>query len=491
VLTCLKPAVEIWRLAHGADRDPGAPLEPKGAMIMCKIIERVFESIPAAILQTVTLLDHADARSAWAVASIVIACVATAFVATTIAFNLDTDPEGRHHCPQFYGCADSPRPPPPVIGLHAPLPSRFAWRQAPRACCRYMGDTAASKARCFCALFVGHLVQISLRTATLSLLVATRGWLAAVYLVGDFLLFIGYKALRRDVLYWPPRTGVRISLLVRFLVKVFTDSTSCVHFRHPVDLGGLCYCLNVFLGQALPPFSACPGGRAQPCVRGLILLAAQAAAFASVALYAAFYVGEAKLEAATLYAFVSTLTAVSIVSFGVLLVTMERKYVRTFFSAQTGGEFVMSLFLDNDGNDELRADVFYNNQELWRPIRPQVQAWLRSHFRTWKQTKPAWFTDALVACIPTDMLPVRDARRLSAQAPGGRRSTVHDADASLTQRMSVSLGVSTTPAVALAQVAPLDPAEADVSDPDSDSEAESSDSEAPPHETDTNGAGAA
>jgi hypothetical protein len=87
------------------------------------------------------------------------------------------------------------------------------------------------------------------------------------------------------------------------------------------------------------------------------------------------------------------------------------------------------------------------------------------------------------------MLPVRDAKRLSAQAPGGRRSTVHDADVSLAQRMSVSLGVSTTPAVAPGQVAPLDPAGADVSDSDSDSEAEMP----PPHgtsDTDTNGAGA-
>jgi hypothetical protein len=174
----------------------------------------------------------------------------------------------------------------------------------------------------------------------------------------------------------------------------------------------------------------------------------------------------------------------------VLLLTMERKYVRTFFSTQTGGEFVMGLFLDNDGNDELQAQLFWYNQELWRPIRPQVQALLHSRFRTWRRTKPAWFTDALVACIPTDMLPVRDAKRLSAQAPGGRRSTVHDADASLTQRMSVSLGVSTTPApVALSQVAPLDPAEAAISDSESDSEAEMP----PPHDasdTDTNGAGA-
>jgi hypothetical protein len=94
------------------------------------------------------------------------------------------------------------------------------------------------------------------------------------------------------------------------------------------------------------------------------------------------------------------------------------------------------------------------------------------------------------------MLPVRDAQRLSAQAPGGRRSTIHDADASLTQRMSFSLGVSTTPAVALPQIAPFDPAEVEESDSDSDSDsaAESSHLEAeippPPHEMATNGAGA-
>jgi hypothetical protein len=139
-----------------------------------------------------------------------------------------------------------------------------------------MGDTAASKARCFSVLFVVHLVQILLRTATLSLLAATQGWLAAVYLVGDFLVLVGYKAVRRDVLYWMPRAGVPSSLLARFLSKVFADSTACVGYRHPFELGGLYYCLNVFFGQALLPFSACPCGRAQPCVHGLILSAAQA-----------------------------------------------------------------------------------------------------------------------------------------------------------------------------------------------------------------------
>ena len=52
VLTCLKPAVDIWRLAQGAE--PGAPIKPKTAMQIGNVAERVLESIPAAILQSVT-----------------------------------------------------------------------------------------------------------------------------------------------------------------------------------------------------------------------------------------------------------------------------------------------------------------------------------------------------------------------------------------------------------------------------------------------------
>jgi hypothetical protein len=103
--------------------------------------------------------------------------------------------------------------------------------------------------------------------------------------------------------------------------------------------------------------------------------------FGSVALYTACYVGEAKLEASLLYIVVCALAAVCAVSFGALLLTMERKYMRTFFFfTETGCEFVMNHFLDNAGNDKLRALIFYHNQELWRPIRPQVQTWLRTRF---------------------------------------------------------------------------------------------------------------
>ena len=91
VVTGLKAGVEVWRLARGEEHDPGAPMAPKMAMMIGKVVERVFESIPAAMLTAATLLGSADARSLSTLVSILFACLATAFVATTIAYNFDAD----------------------------------------------------------------------------------------------------------------------------------------------------------------------------------------------------------------------------------------------------------------------------------------------------------------------------------------------------------------------------------------------------------------
>jgi hypothetical protein len=359
-------------------------------MIMGKCAERVFESIPGSVLTVVTLLLHPNARSQSTLVSVILACVSTAFVATKVAYSKDTDPECRLFYPAFYG---------------------------------YMGTTARAKTRCFCVLFLVHAAQVLSRTMTLSLLAATQGWWAAVYLGGDFLMFVGYKAMRRDLLYWGPGVGVPMSLFMRFGGKVFVDSTACVHWRHPLELGGLYYILNAALSQAsaVEPCAGLRGRLGRIC--GLIHVVTQVVAFGSVALYTAYYEGEAKFEASVLYVVVGTLCLVWMISFGVLLLTMERKYMGTFISTLTGREHVMSFFVDNDGKDEMRAHIFFYNQALWRPIRPQVEAWLRLRFRTWKREQPAWFTEVLQSCIPTDMLPPRDAKRLEsqAQAHGVRR----------------------------------------------------------------------
>ena len=46
VIACIKPAVEVWRLARGMVHDPGAPGDVKTAMLLGKLLERVFEYSP-------------------------------------------------------------------------------------------------------------------------------------------------------------------------------------------------------------------------------------------------------------------------------------------------------------------------------------------------------------------------------------------------------------------------------------------------------------
>ena len=103
VITGLKAGVEVWRLARGEEHDPGAPVDPKMAGIAGKVVERVFESIPGAMLTAATLLGSVDARSLSTLASVVFACLATAFVATTIAYNFDADATKRRWEPAFFG----------------------------------------------------------------------------------------------------------------------------------------------------------------------------------------------------------------------------------------------------------------------------------------------------------------------------------------------------------------------------------------------------
>jgi hypothetical protein len=118
--------------------------------------------------------------------------------------------------------------------------------------CSFMGTTPAAKTRSFCLLFVLHTAHVLNRTIMVALLVVTQGWFAAVYLGSDLLVYLVSKAARRDILFWMPNAGIPPSLLWRFASKVFTDSTACVDFRHPVELGGLYYTLNAAMGQVPP-----------------------------------------------------------------------------------------------------------------------------------------------------------------------------------------------------------------------------------------------
>ena len=70
-----------------------------------------------------------------------------------------------------------------------------------------------------------------------------------VYFVGgEVLLYLAWKLLRGDFLYWVRVEGIfgaSLSTLARVLVKVVVDFTGCLQFRHPYELGGAVFSVSM------------------------------------------------------------------------------------------------------------------------------------------------------------------------------------------------------------------------------------------------------
>ena len=73
------------------------------------------------------------------------------------------------------------------------------------------------------------------RSVGCALLAAWGGELMVLSVVGgEITLFLVWKILRKDFLYWVPIEGplsVLVSLVERVLVKVVTDFSGCLQFR--------------------------------------------------------------------------------------------------------------------------------------------------------------------------------------------------------------------------------------------------------------------
>ncbi len=218
-----------------------------------------------------------------------------------------------------------------------------------------------------------------------------------------------------------------------------------MHFRHPLELGGAYYFfitimnqLSVFVAAFIywkyyvPPTAAADVLRAFPnttatnsSASNLGLSNATNTSIADTIVTAvnstlanAPRVGSTagKIDPITLVASVGTLFAMwAFAALGVWR-TMKPEYRRTFWSTQTGHEYVQSIFLDNEGNDAKRIEIFGLNERHWQAIRDRVRQWVLAMYAAWQALKPVWFTDAVKAQIPDAFIPTEALRRENARA---------------------------------------------------------------------------
>jgi hypothetical protein len=131
-----------------------------------------------------------------------------------------------------------------------------------------------------------------------------------------------------------------------------------------------------------------------------------------------------KIGDVPLFATVGVLAMAWLVAIVGLSLTIKPKYLHTFVSLQTGYAVTQSYFLDNQGDDAKRINIFFMNERHWHAIRDRVQQWVLSVYATWQALMPAFFTTDLQDRIPDDFMPAQVVQDLNAQSPDGRRPTL-------------------------------------------------------------------
>jgi hypothetical protein len=141
-----------------------------------------------------------------------------------------------------------------------------------------------------------------------------------------------------------------------------------------------------------------------------------------------------KIGDVPLFATVGVLATAWLVGIVGLSLTIKRDYLHTFVSLQTGYAYTQSYFLDNQGDDGKRINIFFMNERHWQAIRDRVRQWVLSVYATWQALMPTFFTADLQARIPDDFMPAQVVQDLNAQSPAGRRPTLQNMG--LVRRMS-------------------------------------------------------
>ncbi|GMI34807.1 hypothetical protein TeGR_g8060 [Tetraparma gracilis] len=336
----VKPGMDAYRVASGAEQLPGAAVGPLQEMVYTKAGELFFEAIPGLVLQLVALLN-AEQVSNVAIGSILMSTASTALTATTMFWDWDTDPASRKGSPDWAGLVPD-----------------------------------LNRGSAFAALFLMSAFQVIAKAAAVALLAVTsRSWLLS-YVVTDHVLHFVYRVARNDVVLYvpgPPATSYVAAPLFRVVAKTISDFTGCLVLRLPLHLGGSYFLYNLVMSQA--------------------------SVFACVHLYLEYAPGDGadKIAAGTLWAGAAGLTAGWLITFTSFVFRIAvPKYRRTLWSWTSGRQCVHDYF--HKGKDEeAKFNIFKRNLLLWESdIGEEVKAWTSANWARWSEEKPSWFKPEMV-----------------------------------------------------------------------------------------------
>jgi hypothetical protein len=101
VVSFVKPGVDAFRVASGAEQQAGAAMSPLMEMAFTKVCEMVCEGVPGLTLQLIAMIVTREATTTGAIVSVAVSTASTALTATTLWWDSDTDPGMRKRNPDW------------------------------------------------------------------------------------------------------------------------------------------------------------------------------------------------------------------------------------------------------------------------------------------------------------------------------------------------------------------------------------------------------
>jgi hypothetical protein len=346
----LKPGLDSWKVASGAEQPPGAAVSPLVEMTCSRGMEMVFEAVPGMVLQFVGIMN-AKKRTATTVVSLLISAASTGLTATTLFYDTDVDPGMRKRNPVWIGA----------------IPNQ-------------------GRGLAFVTVFAFSTLHVLAKGAATALFCLANPRFLMIYMAVDYGLYLVYFAARRDLVFFttlPPTASYIVSPLIRIIIKVIGDFSGSPLVRAPVDLGGSYYMFNQISSQAS------------------VLIAAQ--------LYnvemAEIDIGE-KIAEDTVWKMATALVAawcLTMLFFLTRIVTPTHRH--TFWSLVSGRQSCQEYFTKGE-TDEGKLDIFGCNRLLWEgDIGSDVMAFTLQNWGRWEREKPAWFTPQVKASVPDEYIP--------------------------------------------------------------------------------------
>jgi len=317
-------------------------------MMANKCLELATESIPGCILQLYVLLSNPEEAGMAALLSIAISVSTTGFSSAMTSFDTDVDVHRRATQPRFYG---------------------------------YIPNDNALRVRCFTLLTMVSALHNLSRSLGCAFLAASNGGIMLVmyFSGGEVLLFLAWKILRRDFYYYPRWEGYMAeigSLIERIFMKVIADYTGCLQLRHPKEMGGLMFSLNMLWAQVFP-FIA------------LYLVDDNESTLG----------GRTRREMLSFLMGIFILWLVLIVTF---FCTIDISYIGTFFGTKTGPQYTVECF-ERGNTERAKFRTFFKNRlQYTEKIHDQVKEWVAENINEWRRENPDWFDMEL---IPDEFLP--------------------------------------------------------------------------------------